>query len=117
MNEDILGFVKRKLEEGEEIAPDARARLLAAAREVRCAERRPRLLPWGGRVGLLLAASLAVACCAWLVCGRAAEGREEELTNVIALLRTVDGAPAVDASSLAEALLAWQDSPCAESVN
>lgn len=111
MNDDMLDFVKDKLEEVEGIAPDALARLLAAAKNDQAIRQPLRAKHQAQGTALLLAASLAVAACGWFIHGNAASRRESDLTNVIALLQAADDEPTPENTSLADALLSWQDAP------
>jgi len=111
MNDNMLNFVKGKLEENEGIAPDALARLLAAAKNDQAIRRPQSTKHQAQGTALLLAASLAVAACGWFVHDNAASRRESNLTNVIALLQAADDDLDTESSSLADALLSWQDAP------
>lgn len=117
MNDGLLDFVKGKLEEGEGLAPDALARLVAAAGEARPVEGRAGLLRPFFRYGAILAASLAAVCCGWFVRSADSAQRELEVSNVIALLQVADGSQIVEGASLAERLLSWQDAPCDNAIN
>jgi len=111
MNDNMLNFVKNKLEENEGIAPEALARLLAAAKNDQ-AIRQPLCTKHKAHgAALLLAASLAVAVCGWLLHDNAITRRESNLTNVIALLQAADDEQDSENASLADALLSWQDAP------
>jgi len=108
MNDDMLSFVKSKLEETEGISSDALAHILDAAGEAR-SERRFLLWP---RTAALLAASFAIAACGWFAVTDAANARREaDLANVLALLNTADGGDFDATAPLSENLLAWQDAP------
>ena len=106
MNDDnLLDFVKAKLEEGEGISPEALARVLAAAE-------RPLMWTWNRRPlgALLVAASLTIVACGWFFAADFADARRErDLTDVIDLLCAVDGDAAPSPASLPDYLLAWQD--------
>jgi len=109
MNDNMLNFVKGKLEENEGITPDALTRLLITARS--SSERqKPTTGNWRPATALL-AASLAIAACGWLIHDNAIARRESNLTNVIALLQAADDETAPEDGTLADALLSWQDAP------
>ena len=106
-DENMLDFVKTKLEEGEGISPGALAKLLVAAE--RPAARTWNRQPFGV---MLVAASLAVVACGWLFVSDSVDARRERnLTDVIDLLCAVDGEVSLPTASLPDYLLAWQDAP------
>jgi len=107
MNDNMLNFVKDKLEENEGIAPEALSRLLATARSA-SKRQKPATGNWRPATSLL-AASLAVAACGWFIHDNATARRESNLTNVIALLQAADDETAPEGGTLADALLSWQD--------
>jgi len=107
-DEEMLRFVKGKLEEGEGVSSDSLSRILAAA-EAQTSRRPP--VFFSPRIALA-AASFAVAVCGWyLVDASAAAHRENDVANVIALLSAADGDDLDSGSSLSDALCAWQDAP------
>ena len=108
MNDDnMLDFVKVRLEEGEGISPESLSRILAVAE-------RPVARTWNRRPlgAMLVAASLALAACGWFFAADFADAcRERNLTDVLDLLCAVDGEPSPSPASLPDYLLAWQDAP------
>ena len=108
MNDDnVLDFVKAKLEEGEGISPEALSRILVVAERQAMRTRNRR--PLGA---MLVAASLTIAACHWLFVSDSADARRERnLTDVIDLLCAVDGEASLPTASLPDYLLAWQDAP------
>ena len=108
MNDDnLLDFVKAKLEDGEGISPESLARLLAVAE-------RPAVRTWDRRPlgAMLVAASLAIVACGWFFASDFADARRErDLTDVIDLLCAVDGDQSPSPASLPDYLLACQDAP------
>lgn len=115
MKEDIelANFVKDRLEEG--IASEPRC--LAEIERVATAEsfallpkRRSRRRFWGSS---LVAASFAAVCSVTvLTMGRERPAPESTVAGVIDLLRASDGdTTELEAGSVAEMLLAWQDAP------
>jgi len=113
-DEEMLRFVKGKLEEGEGVSSESLSRILAAA-EAR-PSRRP-LMFFSPRVALV-AASLAVAVCGWYLIDDSANARREsDVANVIALLSAADGDDLEFGPSLSDALYSWQDAPTLAAVD
>ena len=109
MNDDnMLDFVKARMEEGEGISPESLSRILVVAERQAMWARNRR--PLGA---MLVAASLTIAaCCHWLFVSDSADARRERnLTDVIDLLCAVDGDKSPSPASLPDYLLAWQDAP------
>ena len=108
MNDDnMLDFVKAKLEEGEGISSESLSRILDVAERQAMRTRNRR--PLGA---MLVAASLAIAACGWFFAADFADARRERnLTDVLDLLCAVDGEPSPSPASLPDYLLAWQDAP------
>lgn len=108
MNDDnMLDFVKARMEEGEGISPESLSRILVVAERQAMWARNRR--PLGA---MLVAASLTIAACHWLFVSDSADARRERnLTDVIDLLCAVDGEVSLPTASLPDYLLAWQDAP------
>lgn len=108
-DDELLSFVKSKLEEREGVSPESLARLIAAAEESRTGHN---LLMFFPRRVALAAASLAVAICGWyFVADSVNASRADNVSNVIALLSAADGDDMDSAASLSDALCSWQDAP------
>lgn len=108
MNDDnMLDFVKARMEEGEGVSPESLSRILDVAERQAMWARNRR--PLGA---MLVAASLTIAACHWLFMSDSADARRERnLTDVIDLLCAVDGEVSLPSASLPDYLLAWQDAP------
>ena len=112
----LNAFLKQSLE-GDESLSAAQLRTLESLAAKTAAQRRwrQRMLAWGGPA---LAASL-LACFAFAHCMGAPQTSRPHggVVEVIQLLAAVDGmttGEAVTESSPADALLAWQEAPCAD---
>jgi len=103
----LLDFAKARMEEGEGISSDTLARIL----DMSAQPRKKTGLHTGRLWPTLLAASLAVAVCGWLLTGDDAIRRENNVSNVIELLRVADGGRPTSGHSLTENLIACQDAP------
>lgn len=117
MSEDreLLNFVKSRLEDGLSREPPRMGEIMREAKEasfVRVVEQRSRRRRlWGTS---LAAASVALVCSfAAFFAQTESPSPENTVADVIELLRTADGEASspVEAASVAEMLLAWQDAP------
>lgn len=106
--QDMLDFVKARLEEGEGISSEALADLVDAARSEATGARRSTRRT--AHRALLSAASLAIVAAGWFFLSSGTPD-SADLSTTIALLRIADGATGEEADSPAENLLAWQDAP------
>ena len=116
MNEDekLNAVVKAALEDGASVG-GLRLATIAGAAEREARRRRTMRLMWRCVPAALLAASLALV----VAIGTAIRSNHGiEVVEAIGLLRELDGEPLAEELEMTpgEALLAWQESPCAEVV-